>query len=324
MNKIDLFDWPYSEEECFLFLKNYRMKEGIHCKSCKQTRHGWLEKRKRFICLNCKKECTIRSGTAMEYSKLPLRYWVLAMLYMASMKKPISAAALQRILKHKYYEPIWVMLHKIRITMGHRLELYCQDYLKEYGKVDILVVHKSNIKKRVSMKPVKVTVKIGISSGVCNLTNNTDSRLYVQMHTPGRVLEFPGQRKNRPSKYAFNSIKGCFNKLQEKFTKLSLEEILKEKLKRAGNILNIIVLNANRNLHGIYHRVSYKYIQNYLCEYCYITNRRFDDIDKTERLIKLLVSKPWYSNYFPPEEKNSELNISGNYGKNCKEYKLRV
>ena len=39
-------------------------------------------------------------------------------------KKGISAKALQRQLGHKYYEPIWMMMHKLREAMGQGDYLY--------------------------------------------------------------------------------------------------------------------------------------------------------------------------------------------------------
>jgi len=43
---------------------------------------------------------------------------------MTATKKTISALELQRQMGHKYYEPIWVMMHKIRLVMGKRDNQY--------------------------------------------------------------------------------------------------------------------------------------------------------------------------------------------------------
>ena len=60
----------------------------------------------------------------MHGSKLPFRYWFIAIHLLTSTKKSFSAKELQRQLGHKRYEPIWNMLHKLRQTMGKRDELY--------------------------------------------------------------------------------------------------------------------------------------------------------------------------------------------------------
>jgi hypothetical protein len=39
-------------------------------------------------------------------------------------EKGILGSEIQRQLGHKRYEPIWLMMHKIRISMGHRDDKY--------------------------------------------------------------------------------------------------------------------------------------------------------------------------------------------------------
>jgi len=60
----------------------------------------------------------------MENSKLPFQYWFIAMHLITSTKKSISAKEMQRQLGHKRYEPIWAMMHKLRLVMGIRGESY--------------------------------------------------------------------------------------------------------------------------------------------------------------------------------------------------------
>ena len=56
----------------------------------------------------------------MECSKLPYRYWFAAMHFLTVNKKSFSAKSIQEELGHKRYEPIWAMLHKLRVVMGVR------------------------------------------------------------------------------------------------------------------------------------------------------------------------------------------------------------
>ena len=46
---------------------------------------------------------------------------------MSLTKKGFSALELQRLLGHKRYEPIWLMMPKIGISMGHRDDKYILD-----------------------------------------------------------------------------------------------------------------------------------------------------------------------------------------------------
>jgi hypothetical protein len=60
----------------------------------------------------------------MHGSQLPFRYWFIALHLLTSTKKSFSAKEPQRQLGHKFYGPIWVMLHKVRLAMGKRDAAY--------------------------------------------------------------------------------------------------------------------------------------------------------------------------------------------------------
>ena len=60
----------------------------------------------------------------MENSKLPFRYWFVAMHLLTGTKKSFSASEIQRQLGHKRFQPIWEMLHKLRNVMGKRDSKY--------------------------------------------------------------------------------------------------------------------------------------------------------------------------------------------------------
>jgi hypothetical protein len=60
----------------------------------------------------------------MHGSQLPFRYWFIAIHLLTSAKKSFSASELQRQLGHPYYEPVWAMVHKLRLAMGKRDEKY--------------------------------------------------------------------------------------------------------------------------------------------------------------------------------------------------------
>ena len=129
------FDWHFSsEEDCERFLKEHREKCGITCASCGGKRHRWDRYNKRWVCCGCGHETTLRSGTVMHGSKLPLLYWFTAMHLLTSTTKTFSAAEMQRQLGHKRYQPIWEMMHKLRSVMGQRDG--------EYGLMDAIEMDK--------------------------------------------------------------------------------------------------------------------------------------------------------------------------------------
>ena len=72
----------------------------------------------------------------------------------------------------------------------------------------------------------------------------------------------------------------------------------------------IMVVNAKRNLEGIHHFVSERYLHNYIGEYCYLTNRRYSREEKIEHLFRLFVSKAWNLPYIVHAPDESETACS--------------
>lgn len=75
----------------------------------------------------------LRSGTVMENSNLPIRYWMICIELMTLSKRKFSILQLQYLLGHKRYEPIWLMVQKIRLVMHKRDEKY---WLRAYSEFD--------------------------------------------------------------------------------------------------------------------------------------------------------------------------------------------
>lgn len=98
-----------------MYYKKVREKQGITYKKCQCIKHYWLKDKWQWQCSSCRFRTTLRSGTVMESSKLSFKMWFAAMTFMSFNKKGISALEMRRQLGHKFYEPIWSMMHKIRV-----------------------------------------------------------------------------------------------------------------------------------------------------------------------------------------------------------------
>ena len=83
---------------------------------------------------------------------------------------------------------------------------------------------------------------------------------------------------------------------------IKLKEIAKKHIQKvvppieASNALpwvHTMISNAKRNLPGIHHSMTKYYLQNYLNEFCYKTNRRYSD-NLFDRLMIARVEDAWY------------------------------
>ncbi len=69
-----------------------------------------------FQCNDCREKFTVRTGSIMERSHVPLHKWLLAFHLMAASKKGMSAKQMERMLGVTY-RTAWFLCHRIREAM---------------------------------------------------------------------------------------------------------------------------------------------------------------------------------------------------------------
>ena len=292
----------YPEEaSCRRQFKVIRDEERVICKKCKCTEHYWLSTKEQYKCKKCGFRTTLRIGTVMENSKLPFRYWFIAIHLVSSVKKPFSTLELQRQIGHKFYEPIWEMVQKLRLAMGERDSMYKLDEVVELdegffestqeAQADELTGKKAAKKRgRGSQKQTKVLVMTSTKEGKPTRKNQKPSKLrYVKRMVvedlKAATIEQEVERNIKSDSTVktdgFRSYSNLKNKVKE-----HQQQVVPAK--QADKILpwvHTVISNAKRQLLGIHHSVSSKYFQNYLNEFCYKLNRRYFGEKLFDRLI---------------------------------------
>ena len=86
------------------------------CESTGVTRMGGKTQAGMFLCNACRNKFTVRTGTVMERSHIPLHKWLLATHLMAASKKGMSAKQMERMLGVTY-KTAWFLCHRIREAM---------------------------------------------------------------------------------------------------------------------------------------------------------------------------------------------------------------
>ena len=124
MNILNFMQRFPDEASCIAYLKEQREQSGVVCKHCGCMEHRWDVNKRSFECKHCHSRQSLRSGTVMEHSKLPFRYWIATMFLLTCTKKSFSTEELRRQLGHKRYQPIWEMTCKLRDVMGKRDDGY--------------------------------------------------------------------------------------------------------------------------------------------------------------------------------------------------------
>jgi transposase-like protein len=110
----------HDESKAAAHIEQSRWPDGIvdcpYCESANVTRMGGKTQAGMFICNYCRQKFTIRTGTVMERSHVPLHKWLLATHLMAASKKGMSAKQMERMLGVTY-KTAWFLCHRIREAM---------------------------------------------------------------------------------------------------------------------------------------------------------------------------------------------------------------
>lgn len=105
-----------TEQACRQYLTQLRWPSGFVCPFC-QGKVGWLDRRHRWTCQECRRQSTVTAGTIFEGTHLPLQVWFRAVWLVTSQKSGASALGMQRVLGLGSYETAWSWLHKLRRAM---------------------------------------------------------------------------------------------------------------------------------------------------------------------------------------------------------------
>ena len=103
-------------DTCIQFMIPLRWPEGIVCPRCGSREHSYLATRRVWKCKGCKKQFSIKLGTVMEDSPLPLDKWLAGIWMIANDKNGISSYEIHRGLGITQ-KSAWFLLHRIRLAM---------------------------------------------------------------------------------------------------------------------------------------------------------------------------------------------------------------
>ncbi len=296
-------DYP-DEESCKLKFKAVRDKEGVICKKCGCQDHYWKKDKWSYECKHCRFRTSLRSGTVMHSSKLPFQYWFIAMHLLTSTKKSFSAKEMQRQLGHKRYEPIWMMMHKIRAVMGLRDDTYQltdaieldegffetvdrereKDEPNKRGRgsqkqtiVLVMVESEQNPENKNKHKPDKKVkyLKMKVIENLSSETINKEIETEVSKGTEVVTDDYRSYKK----------ISDTIEHTAHKVNKANVNKILPW--------VHTAISNAKRLLLDVHHRIDNDFLQNYLNEFCYKFNRRYFGPQTMERLLVAGATKRW-------------------------------
>ena len=306
----EIFKKYSTEKKAKKAFKEFRDKQGVVCKKCKGKEHYWKEDKWQYECKRCKFRTTLRSGTVMESSKLPYRYWMITIGLMSATKKSFSALEIQRQLGHNRYEPVWSMLHKLRVAMGRRDDKYKLDGFLEIDEgyfegqrskdaeaEDKYVAHEDKGKRQV--KVLVAVQSAPVERKHKNKTRPNRKAGFLKMKVVEQVnkaeINYEVKRHIAPTAKAITDGKRCYRDLKEILADHKV--VICEDKKEVSKIFpwaHIAISNAKKMCLGIHHSIKKCFMQNYLNEFCYKFNRRNFGEALFDRLMAASVEAAWY------------------------------
>ena len=290
MNLIEFVKNFPDEESCKRKWREIRERQGVVCPKCGCREHYWKNDKQSFECKHCGHRQSLKANTIMHGSQLPFRYWFITMHLLTSTKKSFSASEIQRQLGHKYYEPIWSMVHKLRDAMGKRDDRYMLDGEIEIDEgfftVDVEESDKGAPLKRGRGSQRKCAVLVMAESEKKDLSDKDRKKGLKDRkvgHIKMKVVGNLGAATIDGNVKQFVSGESVIDS-DDSTSYVNLKDIVKEHhpqvipKKEIGKVLpwvHIAISNAKRLLLDIHHAISPEHLQSYLNEFCYKFNRRY-------------------------------------------------
>jgi hypothetical protein len=306
MKIIDFVKEFPDEESCKAKFKAFREEVGVVCIHCGGREHYWKSDKECYECKHCGYRQGLKTNTVMHKSKLPFRYWFIAMHLLTATKKSFSAKELQRQLGHKRYHPIWSMLHKLRAAMGTRDGEYVLagriELDEGYFSTETPAAAKSEPLKRGrgSQRKSKVLV-MAESEMVENPQAGKKPRRvgYLKMKVIDNLQKETINQQVRLLAANVTAVdtdaSNSYVDLKDFVGEHHAQVIPKEKTGEILPWVHIAISNAKRQILNTFHDIKPEFLQNYLDEFCYKFNRRYFGQALFARLLIACVS---YKNEF--------------------------
>lgn len=255
-----------SEEACREKLFEVRWPEGFVCPRCGANVYGYHEKKKIYQCKKCRHQASLTAGTVMEHTRLPIKIWFWAMFIMATDKRGSSATYLSAALKIRY-KSAWLLLQKLRSSMGNRDARYLLEGIVEFDDSYFGGPGKGGKRGRGTNKAKVLTALSKDEEGkpqflkmrvVPNLKGLTVGKFARAAVAEGSTIETDAMRSYRkPLSEKYNHNWDVFDADKEMLV-----------------WLHTIISNAKSFVQGTFHGLDELHLQRYLDEFSWRFNRR--------------------------------------------------
>lgn len=278
----DLLDYFNTEERCVDYLATLRWNDEPECPYCGHNESYVLNitnRGKRWKCTKCHKQFSVRVGTVLEESKLPLKKWFVAIYLVTAHKKGISSHQLAKDIKVTQ-KTAWFILQRVRSTFKQP-----ENKLTATVEIDETYIggleknkHKSKRTPNTQGRSIKTKTPV---LGIIQRKGQVYA-IPVKDTKSSTILPIINEKiENNCIVYTdeWKSYQALSRYYDHSIINHSAEEFVSDDV-HTNNIESFWAL-LKRGLTGIYHHTSDKHLEKYINEFTFrFNNRKLTDGSK--------------------------------------------
>jgi transposase-like protein len=290
----------HNEEAAYEFVEARLWPNGPVCPFCGCAKEhvgrlrGETTRPGLYKCYGCRKPFTVKVGTVMESSHVPLRVWLQAIYLMASSKKGISTRQLQRTIGCGL-KTAWFLSHRIREAMAdlnperngpkggagkvvEADETYVGGKERNKHRSKRNAQHIGGVGKQLVFSLVERGGKVRSMHLPCVSAGTLRPILKAQLDTAKTILMTDGEGQYRLVAPMFAS---------HEVVNHGIGEYVRGNAHT--NTIEGYFSILKRGINGVYHHVSQEHLKRYLAEFDFRYNERkalgVDDIERADKLL---------------------------------------
>lgn len=295
---MEVADMFRDESTARAWLESQRWPQGPHCPKCGSTdvQVDIAHKNQTHRCRDCstgksKTMFTVRHGTVMEGSRMPLRAWAVGIYLFTTNIKGVSSMRLHRELGITQ-KTAWFMLHRLRLAFEAETGPFA-------GPVEIDETHMGGkrknkpLAKRKELKGRGAVDMTTVAGAKDRDTNKVVARV-VDDTTAPTLQEFVRENA-KPGATVYTDEHGAYKGLaatgfNHEAVNHSVGEYVREMASTNG--MESFWSMLKRGHQGIYHKMSPKHLDRYVTEFAGRHNdREADTVDQMGRIVTGMIGK---------------------------------
>jgi transposase-like protein len=280
------------EEKCRTYLEHLRWPEGVKCLRCQSDKISRIYTRGLFTCDACGYQFSVKVGTILHDSHLPLTKWFLAIYLMSEAKKGVSANQLKRTLGVAY-KTAWYLCHRIRKAVADA----DTSLLSGIIEVDETYIggKAKNMHKDARERKIKGRGASGKAMVLGAIERGGKIRLKVDKRADRETLHaFIKAMASPQAECIMTDELPAYEGIADEDTRHETVKHSEEEWVR-GDVHTNTVENAwslfKRSIVGSYHQISAKHLDRYLDEFEFRFNNRNNPYLFRDTLLRLIASE---------------------------------